>query len=124
MASDRARRSNLLMASASRLVLAAVLSGALSLAPLAAAAAPKDGVVVVGDGGISQSSGLTVVNQNSRRVVIDWRSFDIDPSEVVRFVQPGSDAIALNRVLDRLPTNIRGALEANGHVWLVNQTAR
>ncbi|MEE3100024.1 MAG: filamentous hemagglutinin N-terminal domain-containing protein, partial [Pseudomonadota bacterium] len=63
---------------------------------------------------------VTTIRQGSQRVVIDWASFDIDPNDVVRFLQPGSDAVALNRILSGMPTHIRGKLTANGNVWLVN----
>ena len=40
---------------------------------------------------------VTTIRQGSQRVVIDWASFDIDPNDVVRFLQPGGDAVALRR---------------------------
>ncbi len=85
------------------------------------AAGPKGGVVKAGGATISTRGGATTINQSGQKVVIDWKSFDIDANEAVNFIQPGKDSIALNRVLNDLPTNIRGQLTANGNVWIVNQ---
>ncbi|MGM0584066.1 MAG: filamentous hemagglutinin N-terminal domain-containing protein [Pseudomonadota bacterium] len=92
---------------------------AFALAP-PAGAGPEGGQVRAGAGEIVTDGGTTTIRQGSERVVIDWRSFDIDADEVVRFLQPGREAIALNRVMNGLPTHIRGQLLANGNVWLVN----
>ena len=104
----------------SRQVIATVISTALVLQPIAAAAGPTDGVVKAGNASITTTDGHTRIEQIDARVVIDWQSFDIEASETVTFNQPTTRAVALNRVLDGLPTNVRGALEANGHVWIVN----
>ncbi|MEL6792422.1 MAG: filamentous hemagglutinin N-terminal domain-containing protein, partial [Pseudomonadota bacterium] len=86
-----------------------------------AAAGPKGGQVKGGQAQITTQGQRTTIRQNSDRVVIDWKSFDIDADEAVEFLQPGRTSVALNRVLDGLPTNIRGQLLANGNVWIVNQ---
>ncbi|MEM7268373.1 MAG: filamentous hemagglutinin N-terminal domain-containing protein, partial [Pseudomonadota bacterium] len=86
-----------------------------------AAAGPKGGNVKAGAATISTAGGRTTINQQGQKVVIDWKSFDIDADEAVEFVQPGKGSIALNRVLGDLPTHIRGELLANGNVWIVNQ---
>ncbi|MEM1315179.1 MAG: filamentous hemagglutinin N-terminal domain-containing protein, partial [Pseudomonadota bacterium] len=109
-------RRRLLRSAATALALAS-----LSLAGGAPAeAGPKGGVVKGGQASIKTRGGVTTIRQGSQRVVIDWRSFDIDAHEAVRFVQPDRGSIALNRVLDGMPTHIRGQLLANGNVWLVN----
>ncbi|MEJ7807902.1 MAG: filamentous hemagglutinin N-terminal domain-containing protein, partial [Telluria sp.] len=47
-------------------------------------------------------------------------SFNIGAGEAVRFIQPGSDSVALNRVLGSDPSSILGSLTANGKVFLIN----
>ncbi|SFI68068.1 filamentous hemagglutinin N-terminal domain-containing protein [Albimonas pacifica] len=111
VSSPRARSA--LMAGAAAAAMAAGLA-----AP--ATAGPSGGTVKGGEATITTRGDLTVVRQGSRRVIIDWTSFDIGADEAVKFLQPGRQAVALNRVLDGLPTHIRGKLTANGNVWLVN----
>ncbi len=64
----------------------------------------------------SVAQALTV-NQTARRVVIDWRSFDISSGETVTFRQSAADWIAFNRIAAP-STTIDGALNATGGVWL------
>ncbi len=62
-----------------------------------------------------------MVQQTSARLIADWQSFSIGQGGSVRFVQPSSDAVALNRVLGNDPSRIFGSLSANGRVYLQNQ---
>ncbi len=115
VAGRRAKRRRRLLGGSARVVAASLVAAS------PAGAGPQGGVVRGGDASIVTNGPRTTIRQNSDRVVIDWRSFDIDEGEAVRFLQPGKSAIALNRVLDGLPTNIRGQLLANGNVWIVNR---
>lgn len=54
------------------------------------------------------------------KAIINYTSFDISGAEHVRFVQPGTQAVVLNRVNSAAPTQINGLLEANGRVFVVN----
>ncbi|MGH3054513.1 MAG: filamentous hemagglutinin N-terminal domain-containing protein, partial [Gaiellaceae bacterium] len=60
------------------------------------------------------------MEQSSRNVLIDWKSFSVGPHGSVTFEQPGSSAIALNRVTGGGASNIQGGITANGRVWIVN----
>ena len=73
-----------------------------------------------GSGTISQSGVDTTVSQSTSRMAIDWRSFDVQTNERVQFIQPGRDALALNRVLSNSPSEIFGRIDANGRVLIVN----
>ncbi len=100
----------------------AVLAAALSL-PLTAFAAdlPTGGQVVAGQGQIgTPSANQMVIDQASNKLAIDWQSFDIAAGNKVTFNQPGSDSIALNRVLGADGSKIMGQLDANGRVFLIN----
>jgi filamentous hemagglutinin family protein len=96
------------------------------LAPVAFAAAvsaqglPTGGQVVAGRGSIAASGSGLVVTQNTQRMVADWASFSIDAGRSVRFVQPSSTSVALNRVTGGDASRIFGNLVANGHVYLQN----
>ena len=84
-------------------------------------AGPKDGNVVAGDANIVQlNPKLLEIIQGSDKVIIDWRSFSIEWDELVRFLQPDSDSIALNRVNGDTPSYILGQLTADGRVMLIN----
>ena len=85
-----------------------------------AVAQPSGGNVVAGQGSISQNGTLTQINQSSNRLIIEWDSFDTSAQDTVRFVQPGRDAMALNRVLSGQATRFDGSLFANGNVIIVN----
>jgi filamentous hemagglutinin family protein len=68
------------------------------------------------------TSGNTMtVNQGSANAVLNWRSFNISRDAIVNFVQPGSDSVALNRIYQNSASQIFGALNANGRVYLINQ---
>src|SRR5665647_1720658 len=83
-------------------------------------ALPAGGVVAAGAASISTGAGSTVINQSTQNAALNWQSFNIAASESVRFVQPNSSSVALNRVLGADPASILGSLTANGKVFLVN----
>jgi len=82
---------------------------------------PQGGSVVAGQVTIQNpSGGLQVINQASQRGAIDWTSFSIAAGETVRFNQPSSSAVTLNRVTGYDPSNILGQMQANGRIFLIN----
>lgn len=99
-----------------KLAIASAVAGALG-----AHAAPQGGTITAGQGSISPPVGATTtIHQASARLAIEWQSFGIAANEAVRFVQPGRDAIALNRVTGSNASEILGRLDANGQVFLLN----
>jgi filamentous hemagglutinin family protein len=90
-----------------------------------ASAAPAGGQISAGTGSISSGANgaggtHTVIQQNSGRLAINWTSFNIGSNDVVTFAQPNSNAVALNRVTGQSPTQILGALNSNGQVFILN----
>lgn len=83
-------------------------------------AGPQGGVVRAGTASISATGATTTVTQTSSRAVIDWRAFDIAPTETVNFLQPNAQAAVLNRVTGSQFSSLQGTLNANGQVYLVN----
>ena len=81
---------------------------------------PTGGAVNAGSASISTGTSQVTVQQSSNRAVIDWNNFNVSSGESVRFNQPGSNSIALNRVHDAGASVIDGAVNANGNVWVVN----
>ena len=86
-----------------------------------ALAGPEGGQIVAGQGEISlPSTTSTQITQASDRIAIDWQTFNVATNESVTFEQPTADSIALNRILDQNPSQILGAINANGQVFLLN----
>ncbi|CAH0990303.1 hypothetical protein SIN8267_00395 [Sinobacterium norvegicum] len=81
---------------------------------------PKGGVVTSGNSTISVKNNTTTVNQSSQYSNINWQSFNVNTNEAVKFKQPNSSAVSVNNILDQSPSTIRGLVEANGRVVLIN----
>jgi filamentous hemagglutinin family protein len=75
----------------------------------------------------SGSASLTIsgsqlkVTQASPSALLNWQSFNISSGATVTFSQPGISSIAINRIFQGNPSQIFGALNANGVVYLLNQ---
>ena len=89
-----------------------------------APAAPTGGVVASGVAAISQSGSpgqtTTTITQSSGQASLNWQSFNISKGETVNFIQPSTNAVAVNRISDVQGSQILGQLNANGQVWLIN----
>jgi len=76
---------------------------------------------VGGQGAISApNANTTLIQQQSHNLALEWQSFNVQAQELVRFQQPSASAAVLNRILDQNPSQIFGAIEANGRVFLAN----
>lgn len=107
-----------------RLLIGTALAGlCMLLAVSPAHALPAGGQVTAGTAVITAVPLANTLNitQTTSRAIIDWQNFNIGANEHVNFIQPSSQAIALNRVTgSQNPTQILGSLTANGHVWIIN----
>jgi filamentous hemagglutinin family protein len=98
---------------ASLLVLAALVSSASAL--------PEGSQIMQGQANISSNSNSMNIDQLTQRVDIDWKSFNIKQNELVKFNQPNSQSIAINRVVNSTSASfIDGLLKANGKVAVFN----
>ncbi|MGZ5266029.1 MAG: beta strand repeat-containing protein, partial [Caldimonas sp.] len=87
----------------------------------AALALPQGGRVVAGDATISKpSTDSEVIRQTTDKAIVDWKSFSIAAGEKVRFYQPSSTSVTLNRVTGFDPSYILGQMSSNGKIFLVN----
>lgn len=100
--------------------LALLVMSALSLGASSVDAMPEGGVIRSGEGAVSQNGREMTIRQDSGRLAMDWTNFNVGKDEIVRFQQPGKDALALNRVTGNQQSLIDGSLLSNGHVLLVN----
>ncbi|WP_175964475.1 filamentous hemagglutinin N-terminal domain-containing protein [Burkholderia pyrrocinia] len=78
------------------------------------------GQVAAGIGTIGTSGPTTTINQESNRLIVNWNNFDIANGERVQINQPTAQSVILNRVNSASRTQIDGALNANGRVFVVN----
>ncbi len=91
-----------------------------SLVPNFLMALPKSPEVVSG------RAEITISDQNAMQITVDdhsviqYQGFSIGEAESVRFIQPSSSSVVLNRVTGSEGSEILGKLESNGKVFLVN----
>jgi len=57
---------------------------------------------------------------NSPGSIINWQNFSIAPGEITRFNQQNSSSSVLNRIVGQDPSQILGALQSNGRVFIIN----
>ncbi|QJW53208.1 Heme/hemopexin-binding protein [Serratia plymuthica] len=101
-----------------RLAVALSLLGLVALEP--AYALPTGQNIVAGKGDISTSGQQMTINQQSDKLITQWDGFSVGANEGVTFNQPGSNSVALNRVVGVNGSDIQGKIDANGKVFLVN----
>ena len=87
--------------------------------PLMVFAAPKNPTVIRGEATFSNQGNNTTIHA-SHNSVINYQGFDVAKHEMVQFIQPDSKSRVLNRINSTMPSQIDGALKANGIVYLVN----
>src|SRR5882757_10224808 len=106
-----------------RQALAAAASAAAAAAGLLASTAglanPSGPQIVAGQVNIL-ASGNRMLITNSPGAIINWQNFSINPGELTRFIQQNSSSSVLNRITGQNPSQILGALQSNGRVFLIN----
>ncbi|MGR3906658.1 GLUG motif-containing protein [Burkholderia sp. SR8] len=102
--------------------LAAAAISLLGFAALPAFALPTGEAITQGKADILRDAdGKSMsVNQHTDKLVTNWQDFSVAGGERVSFHQPGSQSIALNRVIGNNGSQIHGNIDANGKVFLVN----
>lgn len=61
-----------------------------------------------------------VITQDSLKAIVDYDHFNVLPGGSVQFVQPGAEAMILNRITGATPSLIEGLVTANGQLYFVN----
>ena len=118
--SERAGSKGCPMFTAGVLSLAALMALSGRAFGLDASALPTGGQITSGSGLISANGSQMTVTQSSQQMIAQWDSFNIGESAGVRFNQPNSSAVALNRINDPNPSRIMGSLSSNGQLFLLN----
>ncbi|RKU03953.1 filamentous hemagglutinin [Burkholderia sp. Nafp2/4-1b] len=103
-------------------VVAAAAVSLLGFAALPAFALPTGENIMHGSADILRDAdGKSMsINQHTDKLVTNWQDFSVAGGERVSFHQPGSQSIALNRVIGNNGSQIHGNIDANGKVFLVN----
>ena len=78
------------------------------------------GMEVVSGSASMSINGKNTTITNSPDAIINWKQFNIDQDELVRFVQENSNSAVFNRVTSDQISQLKGALNSNGHVFLIN----
>ena len=104
-----------------RLLPLATLLVAAVLNPVGSFANPTGANVTGGAATVSgQGTGRVTINQSSDRAFIEWNSFSVAKGESVRFNQPSASSVTANKVVGVAPSDIFGAVSANGRIILIN----
>src|SRR5450830_454968 len=85
----------------------------------AAYANPSLPQVVSGQATFNQQGNVFSLT-NTPNTIINWQSFSINPGELTRFIQQNANSSVLNRITGQDPSQILGALQSNGKVFLIN----
>ena len=83
-------------------------------------ATPGSGAFTVTEDLAAPSGPTTTIDTSTTNIAIDWNSFNIASGETVNFNFNSTPGIAFNRVINGNPTEILGALNSNGQVFLSN----
>ena len=122
-------RKRRLLAATSALVPSRLLLLALASSGLGAGAARAQDALTLPNGGTTVGGAATintpepgrlVIEQSSAKAVIDWQGFDVGAEASVRFNQPDSGAITVNRVTAGGASQIDGQVSARGKVVILN----
>ena len=104
-----------------RAIVVAVLIPGLLAVTTPAVANPGGGTVASGRATIDQSNArVTAISQVTDRAILNWQSFSNRAGETIKFTQPSTRSVALNRVVGADPSVIAGQLQSNGRVFLTN----
>ncbi|MEO7107054.1 MAG: filamentous hemagglutinin N-terminal domain-containing protein, partial [Rhodoferax sp.] len=97
----------------------AMLVACATVLPGGAWANPSGAQIITGQVSMVTTNNQLVVT-NSPGAVINWKSFSIGAGELTRFVQQNPNSSVLNRITGQDPSQILGALQSNGRVFLIN----
>ena len=89
-------------------------------APVLAQNLPTGFTAITGVNAPTTVGKAMTVTQTAQRGIAQWQGFSIANGYTVNVVQPGASSVLLNRVVGGNASTIAGALNANGHIYLIN----
>lgn len=81
---------------------------------------PEGLTLVNGSATVATQKTHMTITQTSPKAILEWQKFNVSRGHQVTFEQPNRHSIALNRVVGSDASLIRGRIQSNGHVFLVN----
>lgn len=95
---------------------------------MAAAVGLIPGLLASGPSGLSVQTGTATTQVTgshwditvSQNALLQWQSFNLDPGQSVRFLQPSPASVVFNQIQDVQPSQIFGRIDSNGFLVLMN----
>ncbi|HHE8884265.1 TPA: filamentous hemagglutinin N-terminal domain-containing protein, partial [Haemophilus influenzae] len=88
--------------------------------PQSVLASGLQGMSVVHGTATMQVDGNKTTIRNSVNAIINWKQFNIDQNEMVQFLQESNNSAVFNRVTSDQISQLKGILDSNGQVFLIN----
>ncbi|HHF4005036.1 TPA: filamentous hemagglutinin N-terminal domain-containing protein, partial [Haemophilus influenzae] len=99
---------------------AILLSLGVTSIPQSVLASGLQGMNVVHGTATMQVDGNKTIIRNSVDAIINWKQFNIDQNEMVQFLQENNNSAVFNRVTSNQISQLKGILDSNGQVFLIN----
>ncbi|WP_112065235.1 filamentous hemagglutinin N-terminal domain-containing protein, partial [Haemophilus influenzae] len=99
---------------------AILLSLGMASIPQSVLASGLQGMSVVHGTATMQVEGNKTIIRNSVDAIINWKQFNIDQNEMVQFLQESNNSAVFNRVTSDQISQLKGILDSNGQVFLIN----
>ncbi|WP_432718820.1 filamentous hemagglutinin N-terminal domain-containing protein [Haemophilus influenzae] len=99
---------------------AILLSLGMASIPQSVLASGLQGMSVVHGTATMQVDGNKTTIRNSINAIINWKQFNIDQNEMVQFLQESNNSAVFNRVTSDQISQLKGILDSNGQVFLIN----
>ncbi|HHF5250679.1 TPA: filamentous hemagglutinin N-terminal domain-containing protein, partial [Haemophilus influenzae] len=99
---------------------AILLSLGVTSIPQSVLASGLQGMDVVHGTATMQVDGNKTIIRNSVDAIINWKQFNIDQNEMVQFLQESNNSAVFNRVTSNQISQLKGILDSNGQVFLIN----
>ncbi|HHX0786322.1 TPA: filamentous hemagglutinin N-terminal domain-containing protein [Haemophilus influenzae] len=99
---------------------AILLSLGVTSIPQSVLASGLQGMDVVHGTATIQVDGNKTIIRNSVDAIINWKQFNINQNEMVQFLQENNNSAVFNRVTSNQISQLKGILDSNGQVFLIN----